>query len=132
VRVEWHSRASPLVAKAVVGVGAVARALGQRLAALDDDALAGLAAVAGDGVLVVLGEAKALPWVDGVTYLGSDATAPDLLVPATFAPDVPVALLAQAVRRRAASSLVAVTPERIIPCGTARAISRAKLAEWLA
>lgn len=130
MQLAWHPRGAPLVAKAVAGTGEVARALGRRLAALDDAALARLAAVAGDGVLVVLGED--LPWVDGVTYLGTDRTAPELLISTTLAPSVPPALLLMAARRRADSALVAVLPDRIVPCGTARAVSRARLEEWLA
>ena len=68
------------LARAVVASGAVAKALGRRLVELDDAALRPLAAVAGNDLIVVLGEAAALPWADGVVYLGRDESAPDLLL----------------------------------------------------
>jgi hypothetical protein len=128
----WQPRAVPLVARAVAGTGATARALGHQLAQRDDAALAALTAVAGDDVLVVLGDD--LPWVDGVTYLGRDDAAPALLLPTALAPSVPPAVLAAAISRRAHGSAFAVliAPPRLVPCGAARAIDRGPLAAWLA
>jgi hypothetical protein len=128
----WAPRAVPLDARAVAATGATAAALGARLAALDDDALAGLAAVAGAGVLIAIG--PDLPWCDGVVYLGSDPAAPSLLVPTARVPSVPAPLLERAVRARvAATGPIAVVPAplRLVPCGAARAIDRARLAAWL-
>lgn len=140
IRVTWTPRDAPLTAQAVAAVGAPARALADRLAALDDDALGALAAVAsgaaggaaGD-VLVVLGAVAALPWVDGVVYLGRDDAAPELLLPTALAPSVPPGVLAVAVR--AAVSVpgpiaVLAAPPRLVPCGVARAIDRGRLAAW--
>ncbi len=76
----------------------------RRLHALDDDALAtltGVVGVLGDAPLcVVIGAADALPWIDGVRYLGRDDAAAALLLPTTHAPDVAPALLARAVQAR--------------------------------
>jgi hypothetical protein len=133
IRLEWAPRATPLVARAAFASGATARLLGRRLAELDDAALGALAAVAGKGALVVLGEPSLLPWVDGVGYLGRDDAAPDLLLPTALAPSVPAAALEAAVRAAAGSTPVAVlaAPRRLIPCGRARAIDRARLVAWL-
>jgi hypothetical protein len=130
IQVAWIPRDVPLLARAVVASGPAAKALGRRLMTLDDDSLRALAAVAGDELLVVLGEA--LPWVDGVVYLGRDESAPDLLLPTALVPTVPPALLEVAIRRvvpRAAP--VAVLPARLVACDTARAIDRALLERWL-
>jgi hypothetical protein len=133
IRVGWVPRAVPLVARAVAAVGAPARSLAGRLAALDDAALGALAAVAGDDLLVVLGAAVALPWVDGVVYLGRDDAAPELLLPTALAPSVPPGVLAGAIRRavsRPAPIAVLAAPARLVPCGVARAIDRGRLAAW--
>jgi hypothetical protein len=71
----------------------------------------------------VLGAAVALPWVDGVVYLGRDDAAPELLLPprsrrasrpacwpwrsAAWCPSGPIAVLA--------------APPQLVPCGVARA-----------
>ena len=131
-RLEFTPRAAPLSPCAVAAVGDPARELGRRLAALADAALAELTAIAGDELLVVLGEAAALPWVDGAIYLGRDEEAPALLLPCALAPTVPPAALAAAIRARVAPPPIAVVPapRRLIPCGDARRIERARLAAW--
>lgn len=140
IRVTWTPRDAPLAARAVAAVGAPARALADRLAALDDDALGALAAVAsgaavgaaGD-VLVVLGAVAALPWVDGVVYLGRDDAAPELLLPTALAPSVPPGVLAVAIRAAVSAPgpiAVLAAPPRLVPCGVARAIDRGRLAAW--
>ncbi|MCE9580315.1 MAG: hypothetical protein K8W52_44770 [Deltaproteobacteria bacterium] len=133
IAVTWAARARPLPARAVVAIGGAARALGRRIAALDDDALAALDAVVGAELLLVRGDAERLPWVDGVVYLGRDPDAPDLLVPTALEPSVPAAVLARAVRARIAEAPVAVlaSPHLLVPCAGARAIDRGLLAAWL-
>lgn len=133
IQIDWAPRATPLTARAVVGSGAVARALGHRLTALDDAALGALVAVASAELLIVLGDAAELPWVDGVSYLGRDDAAPDLLLPTAVAPSVPPAVLEVAVRARIARPPVAVlaAPARLVPCWLARGIDRARLTAWL-
>ena len=127
----WTPRAAPLAPRAVAADGATAYALGRRLLALGDAGLARLSAVAAPGLLVVLGEE--LPWVDGVTYLGSDPLAPSLLLPTALAPTVPVAALERAVaRKRPGRVAVLPSPTRLVPCDAARAIDPERLAAWLA
>lgn len=135
IPVRWTPRSAPLAARAVVASGAAARVLGQRLVALGDDVLRVLAAVAGDDVLVVLGDEPALPWIDGVTYLGHDEGAPELLLPTALAPSVPAAVLEAAIRRvvpRSSPIAVLASPARLINCEAARAIDRDRLRAWIA
>ena len=131
----WSPRALPLPALAVAGVGPVALALARRALAVDDAALARWSGVAGPGVLVLLGDAESLPWVDGVLYLGRDPAAPSLLLPCTLAPDVAPALLDRALVARAeAGTPLAVLPRsgHLVPVGAARPVSRETLGAWLA
>lgn len=131
----WSARAEPLRVRAVAARGDAARALGRRVVALDDVALAALTAVAGDGLLIVLGDE--LPWVDGAVYLGRDPDAPGLLLPTALTPSVPAAVLDHALARRleaaAAGAPLAVLPAplAIAACGDARAIDRTRLRAWL-
>ncbi len=139
IALAWAARAVPLTPRAVVAIGAPARALGRRLAALADAELAALTAVAGPAALVALGDAAALPPVDGVGYLGRDDAAPGLLLPTTLAPTVAASVVARAVAAALGARGAAVawpvalvpTPLAIIPCGAARPIERARLAAWL-
>lgn len=134
IPLRWIPRETPLSARAVAASGSSARALAHRLAALDDTALSALVAVANADLLVVLGEASALPWVDGVIYLGRDDAAPELLLPTALAPTVPPAVLEASVRTmvsRAAPIAVLPAQARLVPCGLARAIDRARLVAWL-
>jgi hypothetical protein len=119
---------------AVAGVGPVALALARRALAADEAALARWSGVAGPGVLLLLGEAESLPWVDGVLYLGRDSAAPALLLPCTLAPDVAPALLERALLARAAqASPLAVLPTSslLVPTGPARPLARDTLRAWL-
>lgn len=134
ISVAWVPRPAPLAPRAVAAVGDVARALGRRLAQLDDASLGRLAVVASATLLLVLGEQADLPWIDGVTYLGRDDSAPELLLPTALAPSVPPAVLEAAIKARSAgaSPIAVLMPSRlIVPCGVARAIDRARLVAWL-
>ncbi|MFS8071489.1 MAG: hypothetical protein ACMG6S_34395, partial [Byssovorax sp.] len=98
-------------------------------------ALARLTGVAGPSLLIALGDGDALPWVDGVVYLGRDPRAPSLLVPTALAPNVPVALLERALLGRgealAALLAVLVDPPALVGVGAARPIERAALTAWI-
>ena len=117
--------------------GEAARALARRLLARDDEALARLSGVAGPELLVVLGVAADLPWVDGAVYLGRDADAPALLLPTTREPAMPPvlaerALIARAQALNAAPPLaVLLDPPILASAQAARPILRATLQSWL-
>jgi hypothetical protein len=128
----WGPRAEPLAPAAVVGLGPVAARLGRRLLALGPEQRAPLEAVAGAELLVVLGPREALPWVDGVRYLGRSPEAPGALLPTSLAPDLPEALLVRALGRRCpAPFAVLVDPDRLVPLVEARRVDPDRLAAWL-
>ena len=130
VPIRWTPRADPLPALAVAGVGPVALALLRRVLAEDDAGLARWRGVAGSGVLVLLGDAASLPWVEGVVYLGRELQAPSLLLPCTLAPDVPLALLERAFSSRyRGMTPLAVLPRsgHLVPVGAAQPLFREAL-----
>jgi hypothetical protein len=131
----WGPRDEPLAPIAVAARGSAARALAARLARRDDASLGRLTGVAGPSLLIALGEADALPWVDGVVYLGRDPGAPSLLLPTTLAPDAPIALIERAILGRAESRsapfAVLVDPPALVGVGAARPISRERLEAWI-
>ncbi|HEX5719145.1 MAG TPA: hypothetical protein VF179_23485, partial [Thermoanaerobaculia bacterium] len=66
--------------------------------------LARLTGVAGQDLIVLLGDSAFLPWVEGAAYLGRDARAPSLLLPTNREPTVPLPLLERALVLRAGHS----------------------------
>jgi len=131
----WQVREPPLEPVATAATGPAARALARRLMAMSPERLAALSGVAGGELLLVLGEGKDLPWVDGVQYLGRDPEAPGLLLPTTLRPAVPLPLVERAamLRRRTAPMPVAVVldPPLLVPLEEARPVDRAVLRQWL-
>jgi hypothetical protein len=113
----------------------VSHALATRLLECDDEALGALQGIAGEGFLAVLGEEDQLPWVDGVVYLGREASSPSLLLPTNREPLVPPPLLERAVLGRLRSPqppiAVLVDPALLVSAGPARPIDRERLQAWL-
>ncbi|UQA57502.1 hypothetical protein [Polyangium aurulentum] len=134
VAVGWTPREEPLAPLAAAAWGAASRAMAERLLDLPDATLARLSGVGGAGVIVVLGEAADLPWVDGVSYLGRDAEAPSLLLPTNARPSVPAALFARALARRfpkIAPPFAVLAPEaRVVSCAGALSLSRGRIERW--
>jgi hypothetical protein len=97
----WHPRLVPLEPVGVAARGEAARALIRRLLARTDEDLGRLSGVAGQEVILLLGAATDLPWVEGAAYLGRDPRAPSLLLPTNRHPGVPLALLERALLARA-------------------------------
>ncbi|SDW66781.1 hypothetical protein SAMN05518669_10257 [Variovorax sp. YR634] len=95
----WRPRAEPLPAQAAVAWGAAARGLHERLLQLPQEQQVGLSAMAARDLLVVTGEADALPWVDGIAYAGPTPEAPGLWLPTVEAPDLPLDLIARSLQR---------------------------------
>ena len=98
----------------------------------DPDSLSQYKAVAAPGLLVVLGEA--LPWVDGVVYLGHDVEAPSLLFPTNLEPSIPAALLERSlavVHNVHGPCALLLDPPAIVPISEARNISEVSLSKWL-
>ena len=129
----WRPRFTPLVSVGVAARGRAATSLAQRLLR-DPDSLSHYKGVGATGLLVVLGEEKRLPWVDGVVYLGHPSESPSLLLPTNLEPSVPAALLerslAAAHNLRGPCALL-LDPPSIVPLSEARSIARASLIKWL-
>jgi hypothetical protein len=152
VAVSWSVRPLPLAPVAVLAIGGdVASRLVQRLLRDDDAALARLRGVASQRAVLVLSDAGsngdaaavhagALPWIDGLRYLGRDPRAPGLLLPTVFEPDVALALLERSLALRVPEATRARTPAPwaiwhdpsvVIPAGAARPLVREALERWL-
>jgi hypothetical protein len=135
LKVDWRPRDRPLVPEGQVATGRVAQALARRLLRSDPEALARLKGVAGDDVLVVLGEPGDLPWVEGIAYVGRDPRAPALYMPTNLEPVVLPDLLQAAVLRKSAGGVPPVvilpSPAVIVAVGSGRPIERAALETWL-
>lgn len=101
VPIAWRPRPVPLEPVGVAARGEAARALVRRLLARSDEDLARLTGVAGQDLILLLGDAALLPWVEGASYLGRDAQAPSLLLPTNREPTVPLPLLERALVARA-------------------------------
>lgn len=107
VPIAWRPRAVPLEPVGMAARGEAARALARRLLARSDEELARLTGVAGQDLVLVLGnpgnaaDTALLPWVDGAVYLGRDPRAPSLLLPTNREPTVPLPLVERALVARA-------------------------------
>lgn len=132
--VTFLARAAALDAVAAAATGDTAQALAERLLLFTDDALAGLRGVAAPGLVAVMGETAALPWVDGIVYLGRDGDAPRLLMPTTLRPTLNAELFEEAIARHARGTgpwAVLAAPPRVIPFGDAVAVERSHVLRWL-
>ncbi|RKI03690.1 hypothetical protein [Corallococcus sp. AB038B] len=131
--VRWRPRALPLEPVAVAGVGPVALSLGHRASRAEDATLASWTGVAGPDVLVLLGVAASLPWVDGAVYLGRDPLAPALLLPCALEPDVAPSLLERALLAGQGDAPLVVLPASgvLVSVAAAKPVARASLTVWL-
>jgi len=131
--VTWRPRFTPLVPVGVAARGRAATSLANRLLR-DPESLSHYKGVAAPGLLVVLGEEKWLPWVDGVVYLGHDSQSPSLLFPTNLAPSVPAALLQLSlavVHHQTGPCALLFDPPAIVPLSEARTIAQESLSKWL-
>lgn len=132
--IKWHFREAPRPPAAVVAAGNVTREFAKRILASDDLSIALWKGVATSDAIVLLGEAESLPWVDGVSYLGSDERAPHLLLPTNRDPNVPLDLLQQALIERCPFPpplAVIASRNAVISLSEARGLSREVLTSWL-
>ncbi|HWM91342.1 MAG TPA: hypothetical protein VN493_11295 [Thermoanaerobaculia bacterium] len=113
VPIAWRPRAVPLEAVGVAARGEAARAMARRLLARSDEELARLSGVAGQDLVILLGDSALLPWVEGAAYLGRDIRAPSLLLPTNREPTVPLPLVERALVARA-SRLKAEPPLAVL------------------
>ena len=117
----WGRRERPLSPIAAVGLGSVATALGRALLEREGS----WRASAGDDVLLVVGDA--VPWIDGLIWLGRDPRAPGLLLPTGFEPPVHPQLIAA---QLGPVALILSPPMRLALGGLGK-LDPATLAAWL-
>lgn len=135
--VSWRPRPMPLDPVGMVARGEAARALAKRLLARGDEALSRLSGVAGPDLVILLGDAATLPWVEGAAYLGRDAHAPSLLLPTNREPTVPLPLLERALLIRASRLhaepplAVLLDPPLLASTIEARPLVRSQIETWL-
>jgi MoxR-vWA-beta-propeller ternary system domain bpX5 len=134
LQITWHFRGEPRVPVAVVASGETAKELARKLLASDHTKWTSLRGVATPDAIVLLGEAESLPWVDGVSYLGSDDRAPHLLLPTNREPNVPADLLQQALVEQSPFPpplAIIETRNTVVSLSQARELSRDALRSWL-
>lgn len=135
IEVVWRARPEPLTPCGVAVREESARVLAQRLLTRRPEELARLQGVHAPGLLVLLGEADDLPWVDGSVYLGREIGAAHLLIPTTLTCSTPLPLLERALCRQASEFQwpLALLPawNQIVMLGAARVVARETLTGWL-
>lgn len=128
MNLDWQLRERPLQPVAVAAIGTAARAL---VASVERRAELRLRGVAGDDVLVFLGDEDELPWADGAIYLGRDEDAPSLLLPTTLRPTLPLPLVERAFLRRGWGPFALLPASRmLLPLDAAKIVTRERLAQW--
>lgn len=129
----WQPRAQALEPRAAVAWGEAAQRLHARLLALPAEQLTGLQATAAADLLVVIGDASALPWVDGIDYAAPCELAPELWLPTRLSPDAPLDLLARALAKRHGRTPLLLWPEpaRTVPLDRQLPLSEGHLARIL-
>ena len=128
----WHARTDSPAPAGLVAAGPVLGALLRELGRREADSLRGLQVAAMRDLLVVLGTAERLPWVDGVRYCAPLAGVPGLWLPTTLAPDAPAELLHAALQRRTghAAVLLWTAPDLVLGLDNALPVRPAVL-DWL-
>ena len=107
---KWSHRDEPLAPVAAWFETRLLELLRLRLLSFTQTRLALLnVIVAREGVLI-LGDADALPWIDGAIWLGRDEAANELLQPTLWQTDVPSILLRQACFRKTKSEVALLYP----------------------
>lgn len=126
----WRVAPQPPAPHAAVAWGGVAARLLDRLAHLDSPQAHTLSGCAGADVVVLLGDADHLPWVDGLQYAAPSADAPALWLPTLRHPDLPHDLMARALssHHRRAPLLLWPDPDRVVPLDRPSPVSGA----WVA
>lgn len=114
----------------MIAFGGAAISLAEKLLSFDDERLKNFQGVGGKQMIFLAGEN--LPWTDGAIYLGKDARLPAALLPTTLEPNIPLELLEQTLKIK--FKLLApfvVLPEKLVPVGAAKILSRRALEIWL-
>jgi len=129
----WTHRSEALTPAGMVTSGQATGRLLARLRALDAPDLSRLSVVATRDMLVLLGSAADLPWVNGARYCAPDPATQSLWMPTNMAPALPADLLRRSARARAGEGALLLwpAPELFMPLDGARSLTPA-LRGWLA
>lgn len=129
----WTARSEALTPAGMVTAGAATRRLLSRLGTLDGPALSRLSGLATRDMLVVLGAAGDLPWIDGARYCAPDPVVQSLWLPTNMTPVLPTDLVRRSARARAGDEALLLwpAPELFLPLGGARSLTPLLL-DWLA
>ncbi|QDQ27027.1 hypothetical protein FNU76_12015 [Chitinimonas arctica] len=95
---QWQAVSEPAEPGAAVAWGKVAQRLHERLADLPAERQARLQLTANRDVLIAIGPADDLPWVDGIAYAHAAPEAPGLWLPTHWRPDIPTDLVLRALQ----------------------------------
>lgn len=130
---DWLVQEPALAPGGAVACGKVAHALLQQLQSRSDEERKNLRFVATADMLVLLGDAGQLPWIDGIRYCAPSPIAPMLWLPTLLRPSLPVDLLQHRLLDAAASGPVLLWPEPacFLPLDVAAPIDEMAL-QWLA
>lgn len=132
LKIRWQNRTDALSPCAVVAFDEAAISLAEKLLSLEDEKLRSLQGISGRQMILITGESENLPWTNGAIYLGRDAQMPSILLPTTLKPNCPLDLFERAVNEKFRRfTPFAVIPEKIIPFGAAKPLSRPVLENWL-
>lgn len=128
----WQPRHAALTPAGLVAPTALAPALLALLRRREATSLAALSVVATRDLLVLLGAADALPWLDGARYCAPDPQARNLWTSTHLAPALPADLVQINLIDRAASSPVLLwhAPEQLLPLAGAQPLTPSLL-DWL-
>ncbi|MCP4350521.1 MAG: hypothetical protein GY795_34055 [Desulfobacterales bacterium] len=131
--IKWVSRDTPLSAVAVVTKNKAAVSLLSRLLSRASDIPSGLKGCCTDNYVVITGDEKDLPWVDGADYYGSDPDAPSMLLPTHSKPTVHAGLVEKAFSSRIKSGQNILIPEDrlIISLRKALPLDKETMQTWI-
>lgn len=133
IKIKWRNRDVPLAPCALIAFGGAALSLAEKLLSFDDERLKGFQGVGGKQTILIAGAGETLPWTNGAIYLGRDARLPAALLPTTLEPNIPLELFEQVLKIKFKSlAPFVVLPEKIVPVGKAKILSRRVLEIWLA
>jgi hypothetical protein len=132
LKIHWQNRSDALFPCAVVAFDGTAISLAKKLLSFEDEKLHFLQGVSAKRMILLTGESENLSWTNGAIYLGRDVQMPSILLPTTLKPNCPLDLFERALNEKFRRlSPFAVLPEKIIPFGAAKSLSRSVLENWL-
>lgn len=132
LKIHWQNRTDALAPCALVAFDEASISLAKKLLTLEDETLTSLEGVGAKRMILLIGDGNNLPWTDGAIYLGRDRQIPSKLIPTTIKPAIPLDLFEKVLNEKFKGlSPFAVLPEKIIPYGGAKRLSRSVLKNWL-